>query len=194
VVVLGTPRVALLPALAQIAAETGARLRSFAELVPADLARVTGLSAAKARRALAREHDEPFLLDGDEASVSEAAERRGLRVTRGGRFHHLHGPADKGLALSALLGLAEGSLGRPRIVALGDSPNDASLLAAADHAIAVPLPGGEIDPTLAAIPGAERAPQPGPAGWNSAVLAVLNAEHLSAAAEALEAQAERELA
>jgi mannosyl-3-phosphoglycerate phosphatase len=104
--------------------------------------------------------------------LDAAAGRRGLRVTRGGRLHHLTGPVDKGEAVRGLLDLLPEAPGF--VVGLGDAANDLSMLQAADRAIVMPRKDGRIDPVLAAaLPGAERAPEPGPAGWNAAILAVL---------------------
>jgi mannosyl-3-phosphoglycerate phosphatase len=130
---------------------------------------------------MAREYDEPFLLDDDgyAEAVAAAAQTRGLRVTRGGRFWHLTGDNDKGRALFTLLGLwgAEGC--RWSVVALGDSPNDLALLQAAHRPIVVPRAESGLDPALAAaLPRAERAPGPGPAGWNAALLSVLAGDRL----------------
>lgn len=178
---LGAPRAALSAALGVIADETGAKLRAFSALGLEEVRRLTGLSETGARRALAREYDEPFLLEdpGLAPVVREAAERRGLRVTRGGRFHHLMGRTDKGRALRVLLGLYEAEGRRFFTVGLGDSDNDLTMLQAVDRPILVPRPGGEIAPALAAgLPQAERAPRPGPVGWNAAVLAVLSGARL----------------
>jgi mannosyl-3-phosphoglycerate phosphatase len=183
VVELGAPRAALVIALAGLARECGAGVRSFAQLSPEEVQELTGLSGTAARLALAREYDEPFLLDdeGRAAALAEAAERRGLRVTRGGRFFHLTGATDKGRALRVLVGLYEAGGRRFSTVAIGDSENDLPLLQAAERPIVIPRPGGRIDAALAlALPEAERAPEPGPAGWNAAVLAVLAGERLPA--------------
>jgi mannosyl-3-phosphoglycerate phosphatase len=102
-------------------------------------------------------------------------------VTRGGRFFHLTGPTDKGRAVLELLRLYPGNGSGRVAVALGDSPNDLSMLQAVDRPIVVPRPGGACDETLAAaLAGSERAPAPGPGGWNEAVLAVLRGERLPA--------------
>ena len=94
-------------------------------------------------------------------------DRRGLRVTRGGRFHHLTGPVDKGKAVRQVLSL----LGPAQSIGLGDAENDLGLLGAVDRPILVPRPDGSIDPMLeAAFPSACRAPLPGPEGWSQAVL------------------------
>jgi mannosyl-3-phosphoglycerate phosphatase len=178
---LGTRRNRLAQALADIARETGARIRGFASLGASELARLTGLSPRAAALSLDRHHDEPFLLEdaGALPSVAEAARRRGLRVTRGGRFHHLTGPTDKGKALHVLLGLYASVGRRFTTVGLGDSLNDLPMLQAANRPVVVPRPGGQVDPALRdALPDAERAPAPGPVGWNSAVLAVLRDERL----------------
>jgi mannosyl-3-phosphoglycerate phosphatase len=107
---------------------------------------------------------------GDEAVVRQAAERRGLRITKGGRFLHLTGAVDKGRAVRQVLAL----LPPAASIGLGDAENDLGLLDAVDHPILVPRADGSIDPTLAAaFPSAGRAPAPGPAGWNEAVLLAL---------------------
>jgi mannosyl-3-phosphoglycerate phosphatase len=133
-------------------------------------------------RALVREYDEPFLAEdcaAATAALAAAARRRGLTVTRGGRFHHITGRSDKGRATRIVLNLLGAVDGPVRSVALGDAGNDASLLAVVDRPILVPRIDGSLAPELVqACPAAERAPAPGPRGWNAAVLAVLAGERL----------------
>jgi mannosyl-3-phosphoglycerate phosphatase len=174
-VVLGTGRDALVRALAELAEQAGASVRGFSSLGPGEVAALTGLEPPAAERALQREYDEPFLLDeGSEERLTRAAAGRGLRITRGGRFHHLLGPVDKGRALQRLIALYAAEGFRFTVVGLGDSPNDLSMLAVADRPILIPRPGGEVDEALRrGLPRAEKAPAPGPSGWNSAVLTVL---------------------
>jgi mannosyl-3-phosphoglycerate phosphatase len=132
-----------------------------------------------------REHDEPFVVVGrterDEAldaRLDAAARARGLRVTHGGRLHHLTGGVDKADALRALVAAWPGRIGGG-IVALGDAANDLPLLLVADRPIVMPRADGSIDPALAARLGrSERAPLAGPAGWGAAVLAVLRGGRL----------------
>lgn len=188
---LGVRRTELVRALGEMARETGVKVRGFTEMTLEELQRLTGLSRPAAMRALVREYDEPFLAEPDEevaAALARAAWRRGLTVTRGGRFHHLTGRTDKGRAARILLNLVAAVDGRVRSVALGDAANDASLLAAVDRPILIPRPDGSLAPELAeACPGAERAPAPGPRGWNAAVLAVLAGEPLPLAGEVAKA-------
>jgi len=183
VVELGAPRARLVGALAAMTREIGAGVRSFADLSPEEVQQLTGLPEAAARRALQREYDEPFLLEDESRApaLGEAAARRGLRITRGGRFFHITGATDKGRALRVLVGLYEAGGRRLSTVALGDSENDLSLLQAAQRPIVIPRPGGRIDGALAAaLAEAECAPEPGPAGWNAAVLTVLGTGRLPA--------------
>lgn len=179
--VCGTDRSALVAALAEIAAESGARPTGFASLTAERVAELTGLDPTTAARALERQYDEPFLLEDESraAALAAAARRRGLRVSRGGRFFHLTGDADKGRALRRLLERL-GESGRSfRTVGLGDAGNDLPLLAAVERPVVVPRPSGRPDAALAAaLPGAELAPAPGPVGWNAAVLALLEGGRL----------------
>lgn len=185
-IALGTARADLVRALAEIGRETGVSPRGFSSLTPEALRSLTGLTIEAARRALEREYDEPFLLADEEqtAAVAAAAERRGLRVTRGGRFLHLTGATDKGLALRELLarGGPGGGLPAPATtVGIGDAANDLPLLRAVDRPIVMPRHDGRLDRELErGLPGAEIAPAAGPRGWNAAVLAVLADRRLPA--------------
>jgi mannosyl-3-phosphoglycerate phosphatase len=185
-IALGTPRRVLVEALHELAARVGVKVRGFAGLTSFDLERLTGLSSAAATRALQRNYDEPFLVEGGDdpaARLASAAVRRGLVVTRGGQFHHLTGRVGKGDALRRLLEIYALARRRYHTVALGDAANDLSMLELADRPIVVPRANGSFEPTLAAaLPRAERAPGPGPAGWNAAVLAVLRGDRLPSVA------------
>lgn len=179
---LGVARTGLVRHLAEIAAETGASLRGFDQLSTEEISGLTGLSPHAARLARERHYDEPFLLDQEShlPAVASAAERRGLSVTRGGRFHHLSGPANKGSALEVVLERFARGGRRFTTVGLGDAPNDLSFLRLVDRPIVMPLPDGDLDPELvAALPHGERAPEGGPGGWNLALLAILEGRHLA---------------
>jgi mannosyl-3-phosphoglycerate phosphatase len=173
---LGIGREHLAKALAEIAQEIGVPVRGFSTLTVGEIAALTGLPPEAARRASAREYDEPFLLGDDVMAprVAAAAESRKLRLTHGGRFYHLTGNTDKGGALHTLLSAQEQGSKRFFTVGLGDAANDRSLLEAVDRAIVVPSPEGSADPALASVPGASFATAPGPRGWNAAVLTILD--------------------
>jgi len=180
---LGRSRPELLAALPDVAASAGVSVRPFAAMGVEDIAAFTGLPPEAAARAAQREWDEPFVVETEagpdtEARLQAAAGRHGMRVTRGGRFHHLTGASDKGNAARALLRLLPLGPGG-RTVGLGDAANDLPLLKAVDRPIVMPRRRGGIDATLAAaLPHAERARAAGPGGWAAAVLDVLAGEAL----------------
>jgi mannosyl-3-phosphoglycerate phosphatase len=175
-ILLGAPYGVLVTALRRIRAELGVRLRSFADMPVWEIAEATGLSLDQAELARRREFDEPFLIDEDDDAsgrVAEAIAARGFRCTRGGRFLHITGDNDKGRAVRILTDLHRDQWGPVRTIALGDSPNDLSMLTAADEAILIARSDATHDPeVLRALPGVHEA-GPGPAGWAAAVSALL---------------------
>jgi mannosyl-3-phosphoglycerate phosphatase len=173
---LGVERGKLVAALDEIATELGIGIRGFASMTADQIAARTGLTPATAALAAVRAYDEPFSLDEarELPEVVRAAAARGLRVTAGGRFHHLTGDSDKGRALRILLAASEQAGERFITVGLGDSPNDRSLLQSVDRPIVIPRPDGAAHPELTSLPRAAIAPAPGPRGWNAAVLEILD--------------------
>lgn len=178
--------------LEEIAAAAGAELVGFHQMTAREIAQNTNLPPRIAELARQRDFDEPFFIAGDGDAVAEKiaalARERGLEVVRGGRFWHLHAGSDKGKAVRKLLDLyrSPSRLRRRgfRSVALGDALNDLPMLAAVDHPVLIPQPDGSYDETvLRKLPQAERAPAPGPAGWNAAVLRLLRGSNSSAPRE-----------
>jgi len=164
--------------LQNIQAQLGCRLKGFSDMSAAEIAQACGLSMADALRAKDRQYDEPFTVEGETPELMDSLDRvasdHGLRVTRGGRFHHLTGPNDKGQAVGMVLGAYARACHGTRCVALGDSPNDLSMLLAVDLPVIVQRPDGSWDPRLLErLPKAIKANGVGPAGWNQAVLALL---------------------
>lgn len=175
-IALGRPYSEITAALEELARRAGARVEGFHQMTARKLSHATGLTIAEARLAKMREFDEPFrfLEESPEARrrFHRLARRRGLELARGGRFWHLFSGSDKGSAVKRLLALYRRRWRRPFVaLALGDGKNDIPLLLACDRAVIVPGPDGRIDRALARrVPGARRAPAPGPAGWNEEVL------------------------
>ncbi|MBI4912983.1 MAG: HAD-IIB family hydrolase [Acidobacteria bacterium] len=164
--------------LLKIQAQLGCRLLGFSDMNATEISQACGLSVEEALRAKDRQYDEPFIVENETPELMDALERvasdHGLRVTRGGRFHHLTGPNDKGQAVGLVLGAYARSLHGTRCVALGDSPNDLSMLLAADLPVVVQRPDGSWDPRLLdRLPEAIKAEGIGPVGWNQAVLTLL---------------------
>ncbi len=172
---LGRPAEELARFLREFSRQRHLAIRSFLDYSSSELAAETGLSEEEAERARHREFDVPFVPPrADQTGELEAAAReRGFRVTRGGRFWHLTGQVDKGRAAAETAQIYQSFWGaRPRLIGLGDSLNDLPMLQAVDCPIVVPNPGSTAS-LGERIPWARRAPEPGPAGWNRAVLELL---------------------
>jgi mannosyl-3-phosphoglycerate phosphatase len=154
---------------------TRVALQGFGDLSVAEVARLTGLSLPAAAQARERLFSEPFLYPGSELDeLRRQAAARGLQVLEGGRFYHLLAAGQsKGRALEELCRRLRRETGEPLVtIALGDSPNDFSLLAAVDYPVLIRQPDGR----AAACPLANlRVPSaPGPAGWSQAVTELLH--------------------
>ena len=181
VIELGLPYHMLRDVLKQIEDVVETPLQGFGDLSVEAIMQVTGLSHAEAILAKQREYDEPYLLQGPQALIEEVCRQivtRGLRWTKGGRLFHLMGDNDKGEAASVLLRCyyrqqrIRGQVELIETVGIGDSINDAPLLAMVDYPILVQKPDGSYDPDIH-LSGMIRAPGIGPVGWNEAVLELL---------------------
>ncbi len=172
VIELGVRATAIRQALTAIRQQTGLTFRGYADLSVAEVAQVTGLDVAAATRARQREYSETIVtpLDADTlALLRQALAARGLAVTSGGKFYTVTGAgSDKGTAVSQLTALFRQKLGPVTTMGLGDSANDASLLAAVERPYLVQKPGG----VWQEMPGVavNRVPAVGPAGWRQAIL------------------------
>ena len=181
VIELGLPYHMLREVLKEIEEAVETPLHGFGDLSIEAIMQVTGLPHADAILAKQREYDEPYLLQGPQALIEEVCRQivtRGLRWTKGGRLFHLMGKNDKGQAASVLLRCylrqqrMSGQTERIETVGIGDSINDAALLAMVDYPILVQKPDGSYDPDIH-LPGMIRAPGIGPVGWNEAMLELL---------------------
>jgi mannosyl-3-phosphoglycerate phosphatase len=145
---------------------TGVAVRGFHRMSAEEIAAAAGLPLDVARLAARREHAEPFqILDADRAAdLLAELERRGLRWTRGGRFHHVFERGGKGEAVREMLR----RFPRAVSIGLGDAPNDLGMLEAVDRPAIVR--SAHVETLRQALPGASVTRLPGPAGWNEALL------------------------
>jgi mannosyl-3-phosphoglycerate phosphatase len=173
---LGTPYAELVSALRGIREELGWDIRGFSDMQPDEISRLTGLRPHEAALAARRDFDEPFMVLGQAkppmGPLVRAAQKRGLRVTEGGRFSHLHGASDKGLAMEKVVGWYRESGRDVTSVALGDSPNDFPMLERAAYPVLI-RSRGTFPELLQKIPKLIVTNQAGPKGWNQAVLDIL---------------------
>ena len=174
---MGTPYGILIKALGEIRDELGLPIRGLSEMSVEEISRLTNLDLEEARLAATRDFDEPFIIPGhqniDTNALEKAAQKRGLQITTGGRFFHILGKNDKGGAVNALISWYKQSHPYLFSIALGDSPNDFSMLRQVDQAILVR--SSTKHPTIAKeIPGIKVTLEKGPKGWNTAILELLD--------------------
>ena len=171
----GADRDALIELARRLRQERSLRFEGFSDWTPNQLASIANLPEEMAALALERCCSEPLLWRDDEASLhwfQQRIEAEGLRLVRGGRFVHLMGRFDKAEALRWLLNRYAADREPPQALALGDSPNDADMLDAAD--IAVVIRSAKSDQVRPTRPRRVlRTTKRGPAGWQEAMDALL---------------------
>ncbi|MBN2060899.1 MAG: HAD-IIB family hydrolase [Deltaproteobacteria bacterium] len=173
---LGVPHETVLKALREIREELGMGIHGFSDMTPDEIGALTGLDPGKAKIAADREFDEPFIILDDDPDLDQlhnSAGKRGLKITEGGRFYHLHGKYDKGDAVNYLILQYRSIFPDIFTIALGDSPNDFSMFKKVEQPVLIRSSRGfpEIEKVM---PGIKVTAYPGPKGWNSAVLEILN--------------------
>ncbi len=178
VIELGRPYTEVVEALHAAARKAGVRVVGFNDMTVAEVAAETGLSLPAARLAKLREYDEPFrIVEGDPAQrarMFRALSAAGLRATEGGRYHHVGGPTDKGVAVSLLLRFFRWAHGQLVSVGLGDGPNDVPFLRLVDLAFVVANPvSGATERVSRQVPSARVTTAAGPAGWHEAMAGIL---------------------
>ena len=148
----------------------------FSEMSAEQVVECTGLTIDKASRAKQRQFSEPLLWQDTEAKFLEFQKVLApydLQLIKGGRFVHLMGLSNKGMALTILKKYFQQQFKESLVtMALGDGENDISLLEASDYPVIVRSPVNA--PPKVKHPKVIITAQYGPEGWNQAVLDWLN--------------------
>ncbi len=170
VVEWGTPYLKLVEALHRASEKSRCRVRGFYEMTAEQVSAETKLPLEQARLAKIRQFDEPFVhLDPDRVGrLVQAIHSEGLHCVSGSRFLHITGDNDKGVATSALQRAYEEVYGPVTTVGVGDSFNDVPLLA--NVSIPILIRSAHAQELNRLVPKARITDQPGPTGWNAAVL------------------------
>ncbi len=124
---------------------------------------MTGLSSDQAKQAIFREFSEPVIWHADEKELDIFRQRLSqhhLTTIHGGRFLHVLGTCDKGTAARRLAACYSADT---KIIALGDSVNDTSMLNIADIPIIVNSPSS--DGLQQMVPAGITTEMPAPDGW-----------------------------
>lgn len=171
----------LLTVVASLASELTEHFRGFSDWTDEEVSARTGLSAEQAARARKRQFSEPGLWSGSDAERDRFCELlnvKGIRAQQGGRFMTLSFGSDKALRMTEIIGRYRQPGHEPFALALGDATNDIGMLEAADLGVIIPNSshGG-----ISRLPGEAggqiiRETLEGPAGWNQAVLQLLQTE------------------
>ncbi|ACL05792.1 HAD-IIB family hydrolase [Desulfatibacillum aliphaticivorans] len=167
---LGVSYSTLCRALDETALLLNLKMTGFHNMSITDIMELTGLSSQNAEKAAQRDFDAPFVLDPstpcEDKKLRKIFRRQGLELSIGGRFYHVHGKADKATALDKVAAWYKTNGFQVISVALGDSQNDFSMLRRADYAFYL----GEGPAPVEEVPGVIQAAEPGPSGWNRAIL------------------------
>ncbi|AJY48359.1 HAD-IIB family hydrolase [Martelella endophytica] len=171
-----------------------ARLRAVLDDMPRDLrqnfagfgdwsdeevAQKTGMPLETARLARMRRFSEPGLWNGSEDerdAFRGILDQHGFQAVQGGRFFTLMPKTSKADAMRKVAALYREMSDEPLVtVALGDAPNDAAMLEAADIGIIIANPAHAALPETARERAGfiRRSEKPGPAGWNDMILQLL---------------------
>lgn len=149
---------------------------ALTQMSEVECASVTGLSGSDVLMAQTREFSEPLLWRDSEASLkklSDMALSEGLRLVMGGRFVHLMGDTDKNLAQRWLVNRMRVFHEKDyKVMALGDSENDAQMLADADYPVLIRSEKHGF-PDIETKSPVYRTKRTGPSGWYEAVRTIV---------------------
>lgn len=148
----------------------------FSEMSVAQIADDTGLSYDGAARAKERCFSEPGTWHGDDMQLKTfltALSEQNIAAKKGGRYLTLSFGGNKAARMAEIIAELQSETGtKPVSIALGDAPNDLEMLQAANHGVIILNPAHAGIPELPEEESGQitRSVQPGPNGWNEAVL------------------------
>lgn len=146
----------------------------FSDMSITELIELTGLSTAQAGQALQRNFSEPIIWQDSEEKFEQFHQlvtEHSLRLLRGGRFIHVIGNSDKGIAMRWLAALYQQTRPELKTVALGDGENDIAMLEEADIPVIIRSPAH--NPPFVQRENIMLTRGYGPSGWAQALKALL---------------------
>lgn len=162
--------------LEQLHHEFPRQFNHFSNMGLEGIRQATGLSALEASQANQRDFSEPVLWQGDEVTKQRFIKNMhnfGAKVLQGGRFLHISGTCDKGLALKWLRNIFEQQWRTPiKTLAAGDGKNDVPMLEVCDIALIIRSPAHQ--PPNLTRDDYYLSDALGPAGWAEGVAKLLN--------------------
>lgn len=150
-------------------------LRGFGDMTEEEISQLTNLSINGSKKASKREYTEPFILDDkmQRIKIMKALKGTKFSITKGGRFFHLLGPNDKGLAVRILTDIYKENYGEETIVSIGigDSKNDIPMLENVSYSFAVKKSNDEFDRNIV-LHNVKLVDGIGPVGWNKIIISL----------------------
>jgi len=167
------PRATWQQLISKISARYENKFITFAEAGVDGIVDMTGLKRDQASKAAQRQYGEPLSWQGnciEKRAFINDLEERGASILEGGRFLHVSGKCDKGIALNWLKNVYQNQASEHAIttLALGDSNNDIAMLETADYATLIRSPVHEL-PTLQKKEGLFVTTSTGPKGWSEGI-------------------------
>lgn len=161
--------------LLHVRSEAGISFRTYRDLDPEEMVRITGLSPESAIRAARRDYSQtivPPLSAENLVRLRCALKPHGLVAVEGSRFVTVaSGDCSKGTAVSLLTDLYRRQFPAVVTCGIGDSANDREMLDVVDRPFLVQGPDRSWHPAMGSR--VERIPAPGPLGWCMAVLMLM---------------------
>ncbi len=153
----------------------GFDIKGFGDMTVHELAEIAHMTIEEAQMAKERYFDEPFIYSGFPHKLPQllkSINKKGFKFTQG-RFYHILGSSNKGIAVSMLINLYKNKYKKIETIAVGDSPNDIPMLERVDYPIIVQKHNGSYDSKIK-IPRIIKANGIGPEGWNKAVIKIIS--------------------
>lgn len=171
--VFGAPASQWLQTVHNLREQENFAFEGFTDWNADEVSKLTGLDTDAAVLAKQREYSEPVLWRDTASALKrfeDALASLELQLMEGGRFISIQGNYSKRTAMDWLRNAVAEE--ETISIALGDSPNDASMLEAAD--IAVVIKSGKSEQIQLQNPKhIIRTHRPGPAGWHDAIMEIL---------------------
>jgi len=140
-----------------------------------EAASLTGLNLSQAKQATSREFSEPLIWKAGKKELTlfkEQLKKHKLNTLQGGRFLHVLGNCDKGIASNKLKEILSTPDIHIKTIILGDSENDAAMLKESDISIIVNSPSNHqlLNTLIPTIHSTKDAPE----GWAESIYMALN--------------------
>ena len=168
--IFGRPRAIWMPQLIKLRQELGLNFQGFSDWSMSELRYKTGLSELSALAAKTRSFSEPIIWEDSDTKLDYfkvELERNNLMAIEGGQFLSIQSKYDKGRATRWLR--SHNGNSDALIIALGDGPNDQTMLSEADIAVVIKSSKShslKVEGPLRVI----HTDNTGPRGWTEGIL------------------------